>query len=192
MTSFLGFAELCMKIEGIGGSIEKTDLLASFLSDLDEAELSVVPSFVTGSVFPASSELLLGVGPSTLYDALARAGGSSTKEIKDILRRTGDVGAVAAEVVGMRRPSNLSSFIGADSLSILDVHSRFLQIARASGKRSQGVKMKHLRYLFGEAGPLEARYIARIALEDMRIGVGEGIVRDAIAKAFAASPDEVE
>lgn len=192
MTSFLGFAELCKKIEEISGSIEKTDLLATFLSDLDEAELLVVPSFVTGSVFPASSKHLLGVGPSTLYDALAKAGGSSTKEIQDILRRTGDVGAVAAEVVAKGRPSTLSSFIGGDSLSILDVYSRFLEIVRASGKRSQGVKMKHLRYLFAEAGPLEARYIARLALEDMRIGVGEGIVRDAIAKAFAASPNEVE
>jgi DNA ligase-1 len=192
MTTFLGFAELCMKIEGTAGSIEKADLLASFLSDLDGAELAIVPSFVTGSAFPASSELLLGVGPSTLYDALSRASGSSSREIKDILRRTGDVGAVAAEAIDKRRPSTLSSFIGGDSLSILDVYSRFLQIARASGKRSQSLKGKNLQYLFSESGPLEARYMARLALEDMRIGVGEGIVRDAIAKAFGASPAEVE
>jgi DNA ligase-1 len=99
MTSFLSFAELCMKIEGIGGSIEKTALLASFLSELDEAELLVVPSFVMGSAFPASSEMLLGVGPSTLYEALSKATGASPAEIQEILRRTGDVGAVAAEVV---------------------------------------------------------------------------------------------
>lgn len=192
MTTFLGFAELCSKIEGIAGSIEKAEILAFFLSDLDEAELAIVPSFVTGSPFPASSEILLGVGPSTLYDALSRASGSSTTEIKDILRRTGDVGAVAAEAIGKRRPSTLSSFIGGDSLSILDVYSRFLQIARASGRRSQSVKAKNLQYLFSESSPLEARYIARLALEDMRIGVGEGIVRDAIAKAFGATPAEVE
>ena len=192
MTTFLGFAELCMKIEGTPGSIEKADLLASFLSDLDGAELAIIPSFVTGSVFPASSELLLGVGPSTLYDALSRASGSSSRDIKDILRRTGDVGAVAAEAIGKRRPSTLSSFIGGYSLSILDVHSRFLQIARASGRRSQSLKAKNLQYLFSESSPLEARYIARLALEDMRIGVGEGIVRDAIAKAFNVSPAEVE
>lgn len=181
-----------MNIEGISGSLEKTALLASFLSELDEAELLVVPSFVMGSAFPASSEMLLGVGPSTLYDALARASGASSSEITDILRRTGDVGTVAAEVVEKRKPSTLSAFIEAESLSILDVYYRFADLARASGKRSQTVKMKHLRYLFGEAGPLEARYIARLALDDMRIGVGEGIVRDAIAKAFGASPEEVE
>jgi DNA ligase-1 len=192
MTSFKSFAELCMKIEEIGGSIEKTALLASFLFELDEAELLVVPSFVMGSAFPASFEQLLGVGPSTLYEALSKASGAPPSEIKDILRRAGDVGAVAAEVVGKRKPSTFSSFIEADSLSILDVYSRFLELARASGKRSQSVKMKHLRYLFGEAGPLEARYIARLALDDMRIGVGEGIVRDAIARAFDRSSEEVE
>ena len=192
MTTFLGFAELCMKIEGIAGSIEKAEILASFLSDLDEAELAIVPSFVTGSPFPASSEILLGVGPSTLYDALSRASGSSTTEIKDILRRTGDVGTVASEAIDKRRPSTLSSFIGGESLSILDVYSRFLQIARASGRRSQSVKAKNLQDRFSESSPLEARYIARLALEDMRIGVGEGIVRDAIAKAFDATPAEVE
>ncbi|KUK97115.1 MAG: ATP-dependent DNA ligase [Methanothrix sp.] len=192
MTSFESFAELCMKVEGIGSSLEKTAILASFFSELDEAELLVVPSFVMGSAFPASSEMLLGVGPSTLYEALSKATGSSLAKIKEILRRTGDVGAVAAEVVEKRKPATLSAFIEADGISILDVHARFLDLARASGKRSQGVKMKHLRYLFGEAGPLEARYIARLALDDMRIGVGEGIVRDAVAKAFGASPEEVE
>jgi len=192
MTSFESFSELCRKIEGIGSSLEKTALLASFLSELDEEELLVVPSFVMGSPFPASSEMLLGVGPSTLYDSLSKATGSSPAKINEILRRTGDVGAVAAEVVGKRKPSTLSAFIETDTLSILEVYSRFVDLARASGKRSQAVKAKHLRYLFGESGPLEATYIARLALEDMRIGVGEGIVRDAIAKAFGSSPDEVE
>jgi DNA ligase-1 len=192
MTSFKSFAELCKKIEEIGSSLEKTALLASFLSELDEAELAVVPSFVMGSAFPASSVMLLGVGPSTLYEALSKATGASPAEIQAILRRTGDVGAVAAEVVGKRKPATLSAFIEADGLSILDVHSRFLDLARASGKRSQTIKMKHLRYLFGEGGPLEARYIARLALDDMRIGVGEGLVRDAIAKAFDRPAEEVE
>ena len=192
MTSFESFSELCRRIEGIGSSLEKTALLASFLSGLDQEELLVVPSFVMGSPFPASSDLLLGVGPSTLYDALSRATGASAPEIQEILRRTGDVGKVAAEVVEKRRPSTLSAFIEPDALSILEVHSRFVDLARASGRGSQTVKAKHLRYLFGESGPAEATYIARLALEDMRIGVGEGIVRDAIAKAFGASPEEVE
>jgi len=59
MTSFKSFAELCMKIEEIGGSIEKTALLASFLFELDEAELLVVPSFVMGSALSSYTHLTL-------------------------------------------------------------------------------------------------------------------------------------
>jgi len=192
MTSFLCFAQLCKQIEEVGGSLEKTTILASFLAELDEDELAIVPSFVMGSVFPASSDQLLGVGPSTLYEALSKASGCSLSKINEWLRKTGDVGLVAFEVVGRKRQQTFATFLGSDQLTISDVYGRFQDIARASGKRSQNVKMKNLQYIFSESTPVEAQYIARMALEDMRIGVGEGIVRDAISKAFERSVDEVE
>jgi len=186
MTSFLQFAQLCQNIERVGGSLEKTDLLASFLVELDDDELAVVASFVMGSVFPASSDMLLGVGPSTLYEALSKASGCSLPDITEMLKRSGDPGLVAAEVMKNKQPT-FAAFLGEDELSTLsisDVYSTFLNIARSSGKRSQGVRRKNLQYLFSQSTPLEAQYIARMALEDMRIGVGEGIVRNAIARAF--------
>ena len=69
---------------------------------------------------------------------------------------------------------------------IADVYERFVAIARASGKRSQDVKEKPAVSI-SQVGPLEARYIARLAIEDMRIGVGEGGMRDAVARAFSKS-----
>lgn len=94
-------------------------------------------------------------------------------------------------MVEKRKPATLSAFIEAvmahPSGSFYPPSDR----AQPRERGARGVKMKHLRYLFGEARPLEARYIARLALDDMRIA-GEGLVRDAIAKAFGASPEEVE
>ncbi|MEA2045689.1 MAG: ATP-dependent DNA ligase [Euryarchaeota archaeon] len=194
MTSFLHFAQLCQNIDRVGGSLEKTDLLASFLVELDDDELAVVASFVMGSVFPASSDMLLGVGPSTLYEALSKASGCSLPDITEMLKRSGDPGLVAAEVMKNKQPT-FASFLGEDELSTLsisEVYSTFLNIARSSGKRSQGVRMKNLQYLFSQSTSLEAQYIARMALEDMRIGVGEGIVRNAVAKAFDQPADLVE
>ncbi len=124
MTSFESFAELCKKIEEIGSSLEKTALLASFLSELDEAELAVVPSFVMGSPFPASSEQLLGVGPSTLYDALSRASGLLLGDQRYPPEDRGR-GGRRRRGGGKRKPATLSAFIEADGLSILDVYSRF-------------------------------------------------------------------
>ncbi|OPY50964.1 MAG: DNA ligase [Methanosaeta sp. PtaU1.Bin112] len=184
MTSFLAFAELCQKVEATAGSLEKINLVAAFLSSLDEPELSVACSYVMGTIFPPSQSLAMGVGPSILYEALSKACGCSTEQIGEMLRATGDPGLVAAGVVEKRRPIGFAAFQESRPLSIADVSERFMAVARASGKKSQDIKVKNLQYLFSLASPLEARYIARLAIEDMRIGIGEGGMRDAIALAF--------
>lgn len=191
MTSFLRFAELCQKVEEISSSLEKVDLVAAFLKELEDPELGIATNFVMGTIFP-DSETVLGVGPSILYEALARACGCTSDQIKETLRATGDPGLVAYAVAEKRRPLNLAAFGNTDALAITDVFERFFSISRASGKRSQETKVKNLQFLFGEASPLEARYIARLAMEDLRIGVGEGGVRDAIAKAFGQPAELVE
>jgi len=192
MTSFLAFAKLCQKVEAISGSLEKIDLVAAFLADLDEAELSVTCSYVMGTLFSPSLDLVIGVGPSILYEALAKACGCPAEQISEMLRATGDPGLVAAGIVEKRRPLGFAAFLKAEPLSIADVYERFVAIARVSGKRSQDAKVKNLQFLFSQAGSLEARYIARLAIEDMRIGIGEGGVRDAVARAFSKSGADAE
>ncbi len=192
MTSFLKFAQLCKEVESVSSTLEKIDLVAAFLAELGESELSVAPGFIMGTVFSSGSDLIMGVGPSILYEALARACGCPPEQISSMLRATGDPGLVAAEVVQRRKPLGFASFIGIEQLSISEVYQRFLAVAHASGKRSHDTKIKNLQFLFSQASPLEAQYIARLAIEDMRIGVGEGGVRDAISKAFGASAEDVE
>ncbi|MCX6680114.1 MAG: ATP-dependent DNA ligase [Methanothrix sp.] len=192
MTSFLAFAKLCQKVEAVSGSLEKIDLVAAFLADLDEAELSVACSFIMGTLFPPSLDLVIGVGPRILYEALAKACGCPAEQISEMLRATGDPGLVAAGIVEKRRPLGFAAFQEAEPLSIKDVYERFVAIARVSGKRSQDAKVKNLQFLFSQAGSLEARYIARLAIEDMRIGIGEGGVRDAVARAFSKSGADAE
>ena len=192
MTGFLGFAELCGKVESVSGSLEKIDLASAFLSHLDEAELAVASNFIMGVVFAPSSDLVLGVGPSILYEALARACGCGSEKISEMLRATGDPGLVAAMAAEKKRPIGFAAFTEIDALSISDVYSRFLAVAHASGKKSQDAKVKNLQFLFSQASPLEARYIARLAIEDMRIGIGEGGARDAVAKAFSRPAEDVE
>ncbi|HNU40196.1 MAG TPA: ATP-dependent DNA ligase [Methanothrix sp.] len=196
MTSFLDFAALCQRVEETSGSLDKIDLVAAFLGKLDEAELAVCCNYVMGTLFPPGLDLDLGVGPSILYQALARACGCPLSQVTDMLKATGDPGLVAAGMVEKKRPQGLSAFLDGNEseslLSIMEVHDRFLAIARSSGRRSQDIKIKNLQFLFSHASPLEARYIARLAIEDMRIGVGEGGIRDAVARAFAAAGADSE
>lgn len=191
MTSFLRFAELCQKVEETSGSLEKIDLVAAFLRELEDGELGIASNFVMGTIFP-DSETVLGVGPSILYEAMTRACGCTPDQIQETLRATGDPGLVAYAVAEKRRPINLAAFGSTDALTVTDVFERFISISRASGKRSQETKVKNLQFLFGEASPLEARYIARLAMEDLRIGVGEGVARDAVSKAFGQPAELVE
>ncbi|HNY33816.1 MAG TPA: ATP-dependent DNA ligase, partial [Methanothrix soehngenii] len=192
MSSFLSFAELCQRVEGVSGSLEKVDLVAAFLKNLDDDELAVASGFIMGDLFSPSMDLVMGVGPSILYEAMARACGCSTERISDMLRATGDPGLVASASVDKKKPIGFAAFIKDEPLSIKEVYRRFLAVARASGKGSQDAKVKNLQYLFSQATPLEAQYIARLAIEDMRIGIGEGGVRDAIAQAFSQDASKVE
>ena len=195
MTSFQAFAELCQKVETTSGSLDKIELVAAFLAGLNDSELPVACSYVMGVLFPPGLDLDLGVGPSILYEALAKACGCPASQVTDMLRATGDPGLVASAMVEKRRPLGLGAFLGEENsepLTLKEVSDRFYAIARASGKRSQDAKIKNLQFLFSQAGSLEARYIARLAIEDMRIGVGEGGMRDAVARAFAGRQEMQE
>ena len=188
----MSFAELCQRVEGVSGSLEKVDLVAAFLKNLDDDELAVASGFIMGDLFSPSMDLVMGVGPSILYEAMARACGCSTERISDMLRATGDPGLVASASVDKKKPIGFAAFIKDEPLSIKEVYQRLVAVARASGKGSQDAKVKNLQYLFSQATPLEAQYIARLAIEDMRIGIGEGGVRDAIAQAFSQDASKVE
>ena len=188
----MSFAELCQRVEGVSGSLEKIDLVAAFLKNLDDDDLAVASGFIMGDLFSPSLDLVMGVGPSILYEAMARACGCSTEKISDMLRATGDPGLVASAAVDKKKPIGFAAFIKDEPLSIKEVYQRLVAVARASGKGSQDAKVKNLQYLFSQATPLEAQYIARLAIEDMRIGIGEGGVRDAIAQAFSQDASKVE
>lgn len=195
MTYFRYFAEICATIEQIPGSLEMTDVVSSMLKEVDEDELPVVTNFVMGAVFPPWSSKLLGVGSRTLYTALAKSAGISERDVEDIIRETGDIGKTAVQVLKKDSSAQLTfdSYVeGKKELTILEVFDRLNRIANSSGKKSQATKVKNLQYLFNATSPIEAQYLSRLVVEEMRIGVGEGIVRDAIAKAFDVPVSMVE
>ncbi|WNY26803.1 DNA ligase [Methanolapillus ohkumae] len=189
-----------------------TEVFAAFLKELDVEELSVSCYMIMGEIFPAWTGKKLGLGPNLLYAALSKAAGISPDKIKDYLKQTGDVGQTTFLVLSNEKKSQstFSSFFEpepatddeysdstsdvliAGQLTIRQVYDQLKSIAGASGKGAQSQKIKNLQSLFSAATPEEAKYISRIALEELRIGIGEGIVRDSIAKAFDVPVDGVE
>ncbi|TGC11504.1 ATP-dependent DNA ligase [Methanolobus halotolerans] len=195
MMNFREFAQACKVIEDTPGSLEMTSRVAELLDRASPDELPVVTHFVMGEVFPAWSSEEVGVGAGILYAALARSSGIPVSEIEGIVKETGDLGETAIRALGKssKEQATFSSFLSeSDDISVLEVFQRFRDISKASGKGSQAAKIKNLQYLFNSASPEEVGYIARLAVEDLRIGVGEGIVRNAIASAFSIPVEVVE
>jgi DNA ligase-1 len=185
---FMEFSRTCEKLEGISGRLEMIDIISRVLPDLSDEELPVFVRFVMGRIFPDWSSQKLGIGPNLLYEAIGYVAGMKKEQVVEKINRTGDVGQAVEELLSLK---SQTTFFHED-LDIVRVYHELISIAEEEGKKSQREKLLAVRRLLGNAHPLEGRYLARIMLEELRIGVGEGSVREAIAKAFNADPALVE
>jgi len=185
------FAERADRTESLSGDHEKVDEVADLLSDASAAEdeVRVVARFVQGRVFPAWDDRKLDVGPSLLYDALALAGDATAEEIEERVAETGDVGEVAAR---LGTGTGGQQTFGSTTETVADVYAAFESLASKEGEGSRETKVRELGRLFMDASPRSAKHLARLVLGEMRLGVGEGTVRDAVAVSFGVDPELVE
>ncbi len=181
-------AETYQKLENITGKLKMTDIVANLFQSAPEDTLPMLATLVRGKPFPTRSQKELEVGESLAKEAISIATGATKKEIEEKWRETGDLGKTAGFFLKHRKQMTLTQ----KKLTVDDVLDNLDKIAKASGSGSQKRKVKLLAELITVAEPLEARYIVRTVLEELRVGVGEGIVRDAIAQAFEVSPELVE
>ncbi len=185
---FVEFATICNTIEETSSRLATADILAEKFPGLTEEELLVFVRFMRGKQFPDWSSEKLGFGPNLLYDALAYVIGKKRDYVVSAINNSGDVGKVVESLLEKREQTMFFS----EELDLLDVNERFLLMAKSSGRRSQQERLRSAQYLLSNATPLEGRYLARLMLEEMRIGVGEGVVKDAVAKAFGVPADVIE
>jgi DNA ligase-1 len=190
---FAAFAARAGEIEDEPADLETRDLVADLLSESND-DLPLVTRFVQGRVVPAWESTTLDIGPSLCYAAIARAAGTNVTadDVERRLADRGEIGAVAASYdLGGQR--GLDSFgTGEDDLTVTDVAESLRRLAAVAGEGSEDRKLRLLFDLFKRCSPVEARYLARLVLGEMRIGVGEGTVRDAIVEAFEVPADAVE
>ena len=177
---FLEFARICEQLEGISGRLDMIEQVSAVLPRLDDEELPIFVRFIMGRVFPDWSPRKLGVGPNLLYDAVAYVVGTKRETVREAINATGDAG-IAVEGL-LAKKEQTSFFI--QELDLIEVYRELERMAAAGGQRSQREKLRVAQGLFGNARPLEGRYLARLMLEELRIGMGEGSVRDAVARAF--------
>jgi len=186
---FREFAEFCQVLERISSTLELTARIATFIKRIeDENDLYNVILFLMGKVYPPWDERELGVGVGMIYEALERISGINKSKIENLLRDLGDLGLVAENVLKRKKMATLSF----EELTIERVREIFDEISSLVGEGSRKRKILLLTGLYSSASPIEARYLTRLILGEMRLGIGEGILRDSIARAFGIPVDVVE
>jgi DNA ligase-1 len=133
--------------------------------------------FLSGRPFPVWEETTLQVGGALLWRTVQELSGKSEQELTAAYRRLGDLGAVAGEVL------NAGSAV---RLTTAEVQTIFRQIAAARGPAAKAVLV---RELLSQVTPLEAKYVIKIMTGDLRIGLKESLVEEAIAKAYGLKVD---
>ena len=179
----LRFAQTADRIATTTKKLEKTAILAEYFRSVPVEDASVAAVFFSGRSFPAWEETTLQVGGSMLWRIVAELSGKSEHALTEAYRKHGDLGAVAEAVlpqIALR--IDLRPRLSLETKSPAGVQRIFREIAAA---RRPAFKAAVVRQLLDSISPLEAKYVIKIMTGDLRIGLKESLVEEAIAKAFA-------
>ncbi|MGE5209018.1 MAG: ATP-dependent DNA ligase [Alphaproteobacteria bacterium] len=180
-SEFLKFADLGEAIAATPAKSEKIKLLSSYLRGLTSKQLPIVTTYFTGRAFAQSDPRTLQVGWAVILRALQDATKIGDAEFHRAASRHGDAGKTAFEVLDGRNAPR--------PFSILESAGFFHSLQRARGPIA---KAKLLKEQFSTLSAREGQYVVKILTGDLRIGLREGLVEDAIAAAFNVSREEVK
>jgi DNA ligase-1 len=161
-----------------------TDATAEFLKALEVNEVEPAVSMMLGRAFPKWDQRTLDVSWATLSGSIERLTKTDWKEFSAAFRETGDVGS-AVQAIFERNKVQRQSTLFENPLTILEVRRVLEAIAESIGQGAREMKERLIETLFGRAEPLEAKYLVKIMLGEMRTGFHEGLMEIAVSKAFS-------
>lgn len=176
------FAATCEAVAATTKKLEKTRIVADYLRALDPTTAPRAAQFLAGQIFPVWEERTLQLGGAQLWRAIATITGKSESELSATYRRYGDLGSAAADVLADIAPK-------LSELPLADLESVFDRIASA---RDTVARMAELQEILSRLSPLGAKYFIKLITGDMRIGLKESLVEEAIAKAWERPVAQVQ
>lgn len=174
---FSEVAEVFTDVESKSGRIEMTRSLSELFKRVDVSEIDKLVYLVEGILAPPYFGIDLGLGEKFAISAVSSAYGFSKKEVEDAYRDEGDLGLVAEKFAGKKKQASLSQ----KEITVAYLYDQMVRIAKASGTGSQDMKIKILTELLNNASPVEAKYIVRFVTGELRLGVGEPTILDALS-----------
>ena len=179
------WSELAERVGATTRTSEKTALLADYLAGLAPDELPIAAVFLTGRPFAVADQRATGLGWSAIASTVVDLAGVPRTALGEAYDRSSDLGMAVADVLSAAGHTPDP----ATSPTLPEVAAAYAAIEVASGPSAKGAI---LRDLLGRADPLTAKYIVKVLSGELRIGLREGLVEAAIARAYDRSLDAVK
>ncbi len=180
---FSKIADFYEKIEATTKRLEMIELLVDLFSETPREIIDKVVYLTTGRLYPLFVPIELGVSEKLAMRSIAMVAGVSLKDVENALKEVGDLGLVAEAFMKKKRQASLFY----QPLTIETVYETLDRIARESGEGSVEAKLKHLSKLLLDGTPKEDKYIVRIVVGALRLGIADYTILDALAVAFTGS-----
>lgn len=187
------FLEFCKKMEeisNVSGDKEKISLLSQLFEE-SKNDIEHVAVFSKGDIFPTvESNKKIGMGKSRIIGSISMASGESEEKVENIVKEEGDIGK-ACEKLDIGDEQGQAT-LGQQEVTVQEVYDKLEHISQIEGSGSQKEKKQVLSSLLSSCYSLEGKYIIKLIMDELRVGIGEGSVRDAISIAFNVDIEKVK
>lgn len=175
------FAEAADAIAATTRRLEKSAVLAAYLEPISDEDLPIAVRYIAGHIFPSHDQRTINIGGAAVLAALETLTGVDGSTIRERLVVLGDVGDLAGELLSAAATQHIATYSAepAPRLTLREVLEAVEQIGATAGTRK---KVALVESLLRRASPSEARYIVKLMLGDLRIGLKAGGVEETLAK----------
>ena len=172
MSALASFAELCQSLAATTKKLDKRQWIADYLRPLPVEDAARAALYIAGTPFPETDQRKLSVGGALLSKAVAQLAAASPEALHEAYRRHGDLGSAAFDL------------LPAQPVPSLTLHDLEALLASLAAARGPAPRLHLLLETLGRATPLEAKYILKLLSGDMRTGVKQALVEEAVAVAY--------
>ena len=176
------------KMEGTSKRLELTDILVKLLQDIPQDVISKAIYLIQGKLRPNFEGVELGIAEKLVMKAMSKSAGIPLKKIEDDYNKGGDLGQTAENILQQKIQTTFASEV----ITLEKVYDTLFKISKLEGKGSQEMKMKYVSSMLNDATPQESKFILKILLGTLRLGIAENTVMDALAIAFTGKKENRE
>jgi DNA ligase-1 len=181
-------AECYAKLESVSSRLVMIEILSELLKKSSGSEIKKLVYMTQGVLLPPFEGIEFGVAERILEEAIGIATGYSKEDVEKSYKKYGDIGEA---VFSFKKVAKLKKMANKRQ-SVSDVYDTMYKIASTSGAGSKNLKVRFLSEILASSSPLEAKYIARYPIGQLRLGVGDSTIIEALSLAFTGSRNEKE